>query len=652
MEPYELAKEVQDYLPDDKSLQRLLDECTVSVKVTSEPNGASVYIKPYNRPEGEWTYLGETPLDSVELPKGYFRWKMEKTGFESVYAMESSYNIQGSSTIRKDNFIVPIHFHRQLDKIGNIPKGMVRVSGGPSTIGEIPPFMIDKFEVTNKEYKSFIDKGGYENIEYWNEAIMIGDAELTHEEAIRLFIDRTGQSGPSTWEAGDYPDGEDNYPVRGISWYEACAYAEYAGKSIPTVYHWGIARGDNSIVIKVPQFGGFALIVPYSNFGSVGPAPVGSHTGITTFGAYDMAGNVREWCYNESSHGKQSLRGGAWNNNTYSFLNPIQSDPFDRSETNGFRCVLYEDIGEIPESAFTKDMTPRPAGDVNTDIRPVSDEVYEFFVSNFEYEPYELDADVLWSNEEKDDWIQEKVMFDASYGDERMGGYLFLPTRSQPPYQAVVYVPGSAAFFQDDVGDMSVYYEFPLFLDFVVKTGRAVFFPIYFSTFDRKSNRPQGLQEKDKEEVIVERWKKIVKDFRSSIDYLETRDDIDMENLAYYGMSWGGAVGPLICAVEKRIKTNILISGGIWHPTDRDEIIPLHYIPRVTQPTLMVNGEYDSVYSLEKQVKPMFEMLNLPLGEKKLVLFDSDHIPPRNEMIKEVVGWLDEQMGPVKRLKT
>ena len=103
---------------------------------------------------------------------------------------------------------------------------------------------------------------------------------------------------------GDYPRGQDDYPVSGVSWYEAAAYAEYAGMSLPTSTHWDVARGGMTPMIQVFQLGGFAILAPFSNFGGPGPVAVGSLSGITSYGANDMAGNVREWCWNESAERK------------------------------------------------------------------------------------------------------------------------------------------------------------------------------------------------------------------------------------------------------------------------------------------------------------------------------------------------------------
>ena len=112
-----------------------------------------------------------------------------------------------------------------------------------------------------------------------------------------LFKDSTGRPGPATWQANDYPDGQDNYPVTGVSWYEALAYTEFVGKSLPTIWHWripNVVRLDGTA-----YFFPLSSIQPQSNFGD-GPAPVGSRPGINFAGAYDMAGNAREWCWNAS----------------------------------------------------------------------------------------------------------------------------------------------------------------------------------------------------------------------------------------------------------------------------------------------------------------------------------------------------------------
>ena len=123
---------------------------------------------------------------------------------------------------------------------------------------------------------------------------------LSWEEATAAFIDSTGQPGPSTWELGDYPNGQGKYPVTGVSWYEAAAYARFRGKSLPTLYHWARAATSWDTI---------GALVPPSNFGGAGPAAVGTHAGMGPFGTYDTVGNVREWVWNLSDTHRWTLRG-------------------------------------------------------------------------------------------------------------------------------------------------------------------------------------------------------------------------------------------------------------------------------------------------------------------------------------------------------
>jgi len=100
---------------------------------------------------------------------------------------------------------------------------------------------------------------------------------------MELLVDRTGRPGPATWEGGTYAEGQADYPVTGVSWYEAEAYAAFVGAELPTIYHWSRAAFTWAS----------AAIVPQSNFGGRGPAPVGQYQGFGQFGTYDMAGNAR-----------------------------------------------------------------------------------------------------------------------------------------------------------------------------------------------------------------------------------------------------------------------------------------------------------------------------------------------------------------------
>ena len=141
----------------------------------------------------------------------------------------------------------------------------------------------------------------------------------------------------------------------------------------------------------------------------------------------------------------------------------------------------------------------------------------------------------------------------------------------------------------------------------------------------------------------------LVKDFRRCVDYLETRPDIDSDKLAYYGLSWGAAwPGVIIPAVEQRLKASILLPGGL-RGGGRPEVHPINYVTRVKIPTLSLNGRFDGNQPYEIYTKPLMDLLGTPEEAKRLVLYDTDHIPPRNEFVKEILAWLDKYLGSVKR---
>jgi dienelactone hydrolase/predicted Ser/Thr protein kinase len=645
---YKLAVKAEEYIPHDSKLARLFSECSLRLNIKTEPPGAKIYIKEYLTPESEWAYLGLSPIEKIRLPIGIFRWKMEKEGYETVLAAASTWRVD----IEKHDVLLPNDLLRIMDKKESIPPGMIRVTGAEAAIGKLEDFYIDKYEVTNKQYREFVNAGGYGNKKYWKQKFVKDERDLTWDEAIKPFVDQTGQPGPATWQAGDYPEGQGDYPVSGISWYEAAAYAEYAGKSLPTGEHWGIARGEYTTLIRVPQLGGFALLAPYSNFLGKGPVPVGSLPGITPYGAFDMAGNVREWCWNETPKGRL-IRGGAWGDNTYMFDNWSQAPAMDRSAKNGVRCALYPDPKKIPSSAFQMLKTlGSPLYGESVDYSketPVSDSIFQVYREQFSYDKTDLRARVESRQENPGGWIMEKVSFDAAYAGERVMAYLFLPKNSAPPYQTVIYFPGGASEYQRSSENIESYYEFPMFLSFIVKNGRAVMYPVYKGTFERGSSSMAAVIDYDTNshqytEILIQE----VKDFKRCLDYLETRPDIDSQRLAYYGMSWGAALGAIIPAVEGRLKASVLVAGGLTGKY-RPEADPLNYVTRVKKPTLMLNGKYDTILPPETSSKPMFDLLGTPAEHKQWKLYETDHIPPINEMIKETLAWLDKYLGPVKK---
>jgi dienelactone hydrolase len=641
--PYRLAEQAEAILGTTPELTGLFRQCAREINVVTTPPGANVFFKEYADPAAEWSFFGVTPLEAIRVPIGIFRWKIEKVGYETILAAASTWNLGGEADL-----IAGYDLERTLDEEGSLPPGMVRVQATETEVGALGDFFIGRYEVTNQEYKEFVDAGGYGNREYWKHPFVRDGQQLSWEEARHEFVDQTGQPGPSTWIGGDFPQGRGEHPVSGVSWYEAAAYAEYVGMSVPTAAHWNVARGAFTPIIQWPQLGGFAAFAPFTNFGGQGSVVVGSLAGVTAFGAYDMPGNVREWCWNEAPRGRV-VRGGSWEDNTYEFEHESQAPPMDRSAENGFRLAYYPDAETIPDAAFAF-REPQYVFDVRSQP-PVSDVAFGVYREQFSYDRTDLNAEVEHSMESPGGWIHETISFDAAYGDERVLGHLFLPANTAPPYQTLVYFPGGASTWTTSSEGLESYYEFTMVLSYLVRNGRAVLFPVYKGTFERGGSELTALLQDPENKgsyAYTELLVQIVKDLRRSIDYLETREDIDRERLAYHGMSWGANMGAIITAVEERFRVSVLIAGGVLG-LGRPEISDLTYVSRVRMPTLILNGKYDVLFPPETSSQPMLDLIATPREDKRLILYETDHIPPRTEYIKETLAWLDQYLGPVRR---
>jgi eukaryotic-like serine/threonine-protein kinase len=632
---FNLIQKTEKYISEEPKFKELASLATSEFTILTDTPGADVYIREYSDNKGEWKKIGSTPLDSIKMPSfTFYLTRIEKPGYEDVLAITTS---DLGQLYRKDTL------YRKLFREGSIAPEMVYVEGYKEEVAENylkskNGFFMDRYEVNNKQYKEFVDNGGYKNPQFWKNKFIKNGKILTWEQAMNQFTDKSGRQGPATWEAGDYPDGQDHYPVNGISWYEAAAYAEYAGKSLPTAYHWYSGSGA-----YMDCFNHYfnSKILPISNFFGKGPEPIGKLNGISCFGTYDMAGNVREWCWNETPLG-HIVCGGGWDDASYMYFQQSQLPAFDRSNKNGFRCVKYIDKEKIPESAFNQ-IEYNENRDLSK-IEPIQENIFRIYKNQFLYDKKELNATVEKRDESSKDWILEKISFNAAYSDERVIVYLYLPKNISPPFQTIIFFPGIYAHWGKDLAN-NFFSNWNI--DFVIKNGRAVMYPVYKGTYERKDGMTPDMLEPNQSHQYTDWLIKWVKDFKRSIDYLETRPDLDKTKLGFYGHSWGGSIGGIIPAVEDRLAVCILNVGGFWGRA-LTEADAGNYVPSIKIPVLMLNGRYDMIFPLEKAVKPFFNLLGTPEKDKRLIVYETDHYVPKSEMIKETLNWLDKYLGPVE----
>jgi pimeloyl-ACP methyl ester carboxylesterase len=179
---------------------------------------------------------------------------------------------------------------------------------------------------------------------------------------------------------------------------------------------------------------------------------------------------------------------------------------------------------------------------------------------------------------------------------------------------------------------------------FLLRSGRAVLVPAYKGTMERGPMPGSAGPNQWREMNLAWSW-----DLRRSIDYLETRSDIDLHNLAFGGVSQGAGVAPFLVALEPRIKTAVLLSGGTYQKV-APEVDSWNYAPRVTVPVLMINGRADFIFPLESTQLPLMRALGTPAKDKKHVLLDGGHATPvaQPDLIKAYLDWLDQYLGPVQ----
>ena len=619
---YLLMRKVTRYLPGDPQAAQIAESLTHTASVKSTPPGALVEIKDYLSPGDAWLALGTTPLQKIQLPTGYLRWRVSKAGMQEYVGAPATEDIHGPMP----------EFQFALEASGTAPEGMVPVpaqtfDAGVWSIGEVgpydlPKFYIDRYEVTNAQYQEFVDRGGYQKQEYWKEKFVRDGQELSWQQAMEAFRDSTRRPGPSTWVAGHYPAGQGDYPVGGVSWFEAAAYAEFAGKSLPTLGQWFLAA-PSPLALYITQLSNFALAAP---------APAGKYAGLGPFGTSDMAGNLSEWIWNEGGGGTRYILGGAWNTSSSDYWEPAQMLPWNRIANEGFRCV--RNTAALPAAATAEVVFP--IRDF-TKAKPAPDASFAIYRNLYAYDRTPLHEKAEPVEQDSPDWRKEKIVIDTAYG-ERMAVYVFLPAKVRPPYQAVVFFPSARVLgipSSQTLGDMK-------FIDYVIQSGRAVLYPVYKGTYERPGPDNSPSTAAGRETTIQDS-----KDMRRAIDYLVTRPDIDKNKIGYLGVSMGAALGVIFTAIEDRFKAVVFLDGGFF----AEKLLPgtdqADFAPRLKAPVLMISGKYDWVFMGKD---PLMKLFGAPAADKQTVLLDTAHdvSEQRPEMTRYVLAFLDKYLGRIE----
>jgi serine/threonine protein kinase/formylglycine-generating enzyme required for sulfatase activity len=655
-EAYDLAVEVQKYVPSDPDLMAMMPMLADSISVTTEPAGASVYLRRYQEDESgnfpERRFIGTTPIKGLQIPRGAEIVDIEKDGYAPVQTVISSRLITFADNIVW-NPSPSVEISRKLIEVGAAPQKMVFVPGGEYRIAswarptdekaKLDDYFIDKYEVSNREYKEFVSAGGYTRQDYWKIPVVKDGRNLSWDEAMSLFHDRTSLPGPREWSNQDFPSGKADHPVTGITWYEAAAYAEFRGKKLPTVFQWEKAarNGRNpGASIKMP-WGDFypgESIRERANFDQAGTMPVDSEPfGISEFGLFNAAGNVSEWLVNEGSDGYFAA-GGSWGEPVYTFSYFGVFPGHFESPKRGFRCVrLASPEPASGDQGGAKFQTSQKV----PDYPRTTEAQFRELARSYDYERLPLDAEIVDSIVTPD-WRREKVVFNGA-GGERVTAYLYLPNNAARPLQVIHYLPGSDV----DGGITAAPLNAEGWLGPAAKAGRALITVVTKGASERPlppgTSIPSPVSAEGRE-MIVNR----LIDHRRALDYLETRGDIDMTRVAFVGNSSGAYNGLILAAVEDRYRSVFLLSFGVIEAfmEFKPDVNPINFAPYIRQPKYILKGRFDENLPIKSTVEPVLKLFSEP---KELEIYEGPHAPPMEALVPAVNRFLDRTLGPVRR---
>jgi formylglycine-generating enzyme required for sulfatase activity/tRNA A-37 threonylcarbamoyl transferase component Bud32 len=646
-EAFDLAEVNEPLLRNDPTRARLELVYADSITLESQPPGAAVWIQRLESGGGmgDKRAVGVTPVRNVRIARGEYLLTVAKDGFSTFRRVVASPPILKVFPIIRRGIIAEV----RLLEADRTPPGMVFVPGGERELANwgigggrkvrLDDYCMDENEVSNEQFMGFISAGGYQRREFWRHTFVKDGLVIPWEAAMREFVDRTRMPGPRAWTGQGFPEGKGHHPVTDVTWYEAAAYAAFAGKRLPTAFEWekaARAGAENYMGFDLPWGmlrDTLSDLRDRANFDGTGTVPVDSYDrGISPYGCRNMAGNAKEWLANPTGDGFMTA-GGSWQEPFYMFTLYGNYPGFYSAPDLGFRCSRT-----VSGSGDQGAMLIRPDGEPPV-YRPVSRSEFRTLMLFHRYDHRPVES-VVRSSGETGDWTKIHVEFSAPY-EERIPAFLYLPKLSEPPYQCIVFDPHSAVYFgpgaADDVAEHLAGSH--------VRSGRAVF------TIVPKGSPGRQWESRDPmpsygSVVYRERILRWIRENRRGVDYLATRGDIDTSKLALLTLSKDDGL-LIIPALENRYASVILNACGLSPETKHllPEVNPVNFLHLYRVPTLLLNGRYDEACPPIWSARPLFDQLPEP---KQLQLVTSGHAVPIEIRVPAINAWLDRTLGPVR----
>ena len=619
---FKLTTELLEAYPNNHMLALYREKATRPINIETYPDGIDVHISYGN--DTIWNYLGKTPVRSVLVPT------LKAQDFQLKFVVDGREFLGAPEDARKLN----------LNGLSSTPKGHAFIPGREEPnmwfpgihLGKISytPFSISKTEVSNIEFQAFVDSDGYSDPKYWDFPIEIDGTEYTWNKTIKRFTGKYGKAGPANWLYGKHPEHQGSFPVTGISWFEARAYARFKKMRLPNVFQWLVSARLSGFVGTLPNISG-------SNLNSTFLREVDDSRNTNFFGLKNMAGNVREWTVNPHGKGNNrfSILGGAYYDNVYNFNDYYSTSPLDRSLGNG--CRLVSSLANGVEDSLDQYIISYTERDILSE-EDVTDEVFEVYRAQFDYKDYPLEVDLTIIAEYDSEYVVERFEMETPYkNDEPLHGFIVYDSSYKGDLKPIIRFPSAGAIYTNS--DERIASNAIRGQNYLLKEGYAVIHPVYYSTYNRrKTLRTWWANETEeyKESII-----KIGKDYRRCIDYIESRDDFDFQNLSYVGFSWGSIMSNTLLAIDDRVKIAFVCVGGLQIPRCKREIDPSLFIRRIKIPVMHITGRLDGVFEYENSQIPMQKLLGTPKKDQKMIVLDGvGHGIPKDTVVVNHLEWL------------